>query len=95
MGNASRHRRLWRYNIEAMIEIAAIPPTTPPARPPKFERCTPIGEGVAVFDVALFDVTVFDVATVCNVAVFHVAVFDVAIFNVAVFNVAVFKIELT
>ena len=89
------------------MEITAIPPTMPPARPPTFELRPPTGEGVGVFDVAPFnvaivagfDVAVFDVASfgvaVCGVAVFDLAVFDVTSLDVAVFDVAVFNVELS
>jgi hypothetical protein len=34
-----------------MMEITAIPPTTPPAMTPAFGLCPPTGIGVAVFEV--------------------------------------------
>ena len=51
-----------------MMEIDTIPPTMPPARAPMLDLCTPIGEGVAVFDVVLCDIAV----AVLDVAVFKV-----------------------
>ena len=54
------------------MDIDTIPPTIPPARVPTFELCTPIDEGVAVFNVVLFDMAVSD-------AVFDVAVFEMTL----------------
>ena len=84
------------------MEIAAIPPTMPPARRPTFELRPPTGKGVGVFDVAPFnvaiiagfDVAVFDVASF-GVAVFGLATFDITSLDVAVFDMAVFNVELS
>ena len=43
-----------------MMEIAAMPPTIPPAMAPALELCPPTGIGVAVFDADVLKAALFD-----------------------------------